>query len=192
MSHLSKSVSLAGSRAVSRAVSVTEPLSGKAREIRAIFEVLGMDFNLARINQPPNFQHTIFTHYTRWKNFNQATTILNAMKQAGTWTLPPLSKGKIIDLFASSSSFYNSIELPFSTISGNPDHANMKEWLDSQGQNPPALQVWGIHESSYTIADLKKWIEMGGTLDPDALKKKKKHAKSKDKSHKKGSTSKNT
>lgn len=188
MSHPSRSASAVASCSIS----VVQPLSGKARDIEAIFRALNMDFGLARINQSPDFQHTIFTHYTRWQNYNLATTTFNSMKQAGTWTLPNLTKTKIIDFFASPSSFYDTIEMPFSAILSNPEYSDMKDWLDSRGKNPPALEVWGVYATSYTIADLKKWIEMGGTLDANASRKKKKQSKSKDKSHKKGSTSKNT
>ncbi len=184
-SHPSRSVSTTGIQPES---SMVVPLSDKARQIEAIFQSLNMNFRLARINQPSDFQHTIFTHYDRWCNYNLATITYNAMRDAQTWSLQPLNKVALINLFASPSSFYESIETPFTTISTNPEYSEMKTWLETKGKNPPALQVWGMPANSYTIADLKKWISQGGTLDPNP-KKIKKQGKSKEKSHKKGSTS---
>jgi hypothetical protein len=82
----------------------------------------------------------------------------NKMKSTGTWptTCPQPTATDIIEIFISKSMWHQYYVACFSNISKYPD---MVEWLEEEGEDrPSSVDVWGFQKTSYTFADLKKWL----------------------------------
>jgi hypothetical protein len=97
--------------------------------------------------------------YERYKACNKAMQDFNKMKSAGTWptTCPLPTATDIIEIFISKSMWHQYYVAFFSNISKYPD---MVEWLEEDGEDrPSSVDLWGFQKTSYTFADLKKWLK---------------------------------
>jgi hypothetical protein len=96
--------------------------------------------------------------YERYKACNKSMQDFNKMKSTGTWptTCPQPTATDIIEIFISKSMWHQYYVACFSNISKYPD---IVEWLEEEGEDrPSSVDVWGFQKTSYTFADLKKWL----------------------------------
>jgi hypothetical protein len=123
--------------------------------------------------------------YERYKACNKAMQDYNKMKGAGAWptSCPQPTATDIIEIFISKSMWHQYYVGLFSNISKYPD---MVEWLEDGEDSPSSVDVWGFQKTSYSFADLKKWLvgqksSLGADVEEEMDKKEKGKGGKKDK-----------
>jgi len=110
-----------------------------------------------------------------WAQYLECTAALaqaKEMVEAGSWPsdIPPFTEWLVIEVFIGRSTWYANYVPAFGAIADKEtDFPEMRDWLDSppeQVHQADAEHLWGIqNQSSFTMEDIKKWQDDGGTLD---------------------------
>lgn len=110
--------------------------------------------------------------YQKYKVFLQACQNLTRRTSEGTWPGKKPSTIDIVELFCSKSMWFSHYKPAFSKVSNYP---LMIKWLENEEDKPSDLEAWGVEKGSYTLTDLKKFVD-NGTLAEEKGKKKAKDA----------------
>ena len=107
------------------------------------------------------------TAWGRYQECLQAIKHAKAMSAAGNWPteIPPFTDSLIIDIFIGKTTWYGTYVKIFEPIDTVKDFLDMKAWLDEeQPSNVETEEIWGVLQSTYTIEDMRTWVNRGGTL----------------------------
>jgi hypothetical protein len=110
----------------------------------------------------------------RYVECSQAIKYAKTMSEAGNWPteIPSFTEYLIINIFIGKTMWYSSYVKIFEPIDMVSAFVDMKAWLDDNDpQEHETEDIWGVLQSSYTIEDMRAWVNNGGTLQ-----KKKRHS----------------
>jgi hypothetical protein len=112
-----------------------------------------------------------------WGRFLECTAALawaKEMVEAGSWPadIPPFTEWMVIEVFIGRSTWYANYVPAFVAIADEEtEFPAMRDWLDSPPEQVDRYDtelLWGIRDQlSFTMEEIKKWQENGGTLDKD-------------------------
>lgn len=129
---------------------------------------------------------TLPAAFARYKVIVNALKTFKDMKSNGAWRDLGFSKMTdtgAMELFVGKTLFYTWAKY-FTQANGYPA---MILWLEDNPDKPSDLNLWGVSKASYTMTNLKTWLENNGTLvqdleaDEEKEKEKKKKGKGKEK-----------
>ena len=140
-----------------------------------------------------------------WGHYLECTAALaraKEMVEAGNWPsdIPAFTEWMVIEVFIGRSTWYANYIPAFGAIADEGTASpEMRDWLNSppeQVHRSDTEHLWGIrNQVSFTMEEIKKWQENGGTLDknysptpspePDGSSKGKGNGKGKGKAHSK-------
>ena len=119
--------------------------------------------------------------YQKYKAYIQACQTLTKRISEGTWPGKRPSTTELIEIFLSKSMWFSHYKPVFSKVSNYP---LMVEWLENEEAKVSDSEVWGVEKANYTLTDLRKFVDNGGTLAEEAeeevVKKSKGKKKAKD------------
>jgi hypothetical protein len=70
----------------------------------------------------------------------------------------------VVDIFIGKMTWYQNYIKVFEPIDTVSTYFNMKAWLDDeQPHDDESEDVWGILQSSYSMEDIRKWLNNDGT-----------------------------
>ena len=110
-----------------------------------------------------------------WGRYLECTAALaraKEMVEAGNWPsdIPAFTEWMVIEVFIGRSTWYANYVPAFGAIADEETaFPEMRDWLDSppeQVLQSDTERLWGIRDQlSFTMEEIKKWQENGGTLD---------------------------
>ena len=192
-SHAGSHITSAGHSSVEQGSSLGHWLIGKDKLSPALRKHLVEELNLnaAYTNRSATGLHFVWGHYL------ECTAAL-----AGNWPsdIPAFTEWMVIEVLIGRSTWYANYVPAFGAIADEEAaFPEMRDWLDSppeQVLRSDTKHLWGIRDQlSFTMEEIKKWQENGGTLDknysptpspePDGSSKGKGKVKAQGKSHRK-------
>jgi hypothetical protein len=124
----------------------------------------------------------------RYLECSQALKRAKGMSKAGTWPtdIPPFTDYLVVDVFIGKTTWYTSYVKIFEPVTTVPEFVDMKAWLDDDDpQEQETEDIWGIFQTSYTIEDLRTWVNNGGTLHKKRSPTPEDRSKGKQRAHRK-------
>jgi hypothetical protein len=106
--------------------------------------------------------------YMGYKKYKAIVAATHAASEI-TWEVRKPTDTEIIEIFVAKSSYHKNLK-HFKHVASYPD---MQKWLENNDDSPSSLKVWGVHQESYTYANLEEWVLNRGTLDVGGKKKEK-------------------
>ena len=129
---------------------------------------------------------TLQANYARYLVYLETCQQLADINKAGTWPvgLKVPTTMDIVLLFIGKSAWYDTWSKTFPNVAKYPE---MVQWLKTDDDRKPDLEIWGSVQNVYNFSHLAAWLGNGGTLVETKSKKGK--GKEKEKvSHKGGSS----
>lgn len=103
----------------------------------------------------------------RYLECSQAIDTAKAMSAAGNWPteIPSYTEYLVVDIFIGKTTWYGSYVKIFEPIKESTEFVDMKAWLDEEHpSNQKTEEIWGILQSTYSIEDMRAWVNNGGSL----------------------------
>lgn len=170
----SASVSQATVNLVPIAQALIQPLTERERITRLIIEALHINIALTDRSKATVASLTLPSCFERYKAISSALNAYQNMVDDKSWAatgIRSLRDLDIIEVFIGKSLYYEHWEKIFDPVTRS--FPIMSDWLEGSTDKTP-LQVWGVAKSTpYDRADLKIWLERGGTLKEKKEKKEK-------------------
>jgi hypothetical protein len=109
--------------------------------------------------------------YEKYKAYLKASQTLSKLE--GSWPGKKPSATDLIEVFVSKSMWFSHYKPAFPKVA---DYPEMVKWLENSDDKGTDLEVWGVEKGSYSLLDLRRFVD-NGTL---AEKKGKGKGKKKD------------
>jgi hypothetical protein len=107
--------------------------------------------------------------YEKYKAYLQASQTLSKMKD-GSWPGKKPSTIDLIEVFVSKSMWFSHYRPAFSKVA---DYSEMVKWLEDSDDKGTNLEVWGVEKESYSLTDLRKFVDNGTLAEKKGKGKKK-------------------
>ena len=128
-----------------------------------LMTLLGISAHLSACND-----HNIRFAYEKYKGYLQASQTLSKMD---SWPGKKPCATDLIEVFILKSMWFSHYKPAFSKVA---DYLEMVKWLEDSDDKGTDLDVWGVEKGSYSLMDLHKFVNNGGTLVEKKGKGKKK------------------
>ena len=128
-----------------------------------LMTLLGISAHLSAHND-----RNIHFAYEKYKGYLQASQTLSKMD---SWPGKKPCATDLIEVFVSKSMWFSHHKPAFSKVA---DYSEMVKWLEDSDDKGTDLDVWGVEKGSYSLMDLHKFVNNGGTLAEKKGKGKKK------------------
>jgi hypothetical protein len=100
----------------------------------------------------------IHISYSKYKAYLQASQTLAERVSDGSWPGKKPSSTELMEVFVSKSMWFSHYKPAFSKVANYPQ---MVDWLEGGDEKGSDLEVWGVEKSSYSLLDLRKFVDNG-------------------------------
>ena len=125
--------------------------------------LLGISPHLATCND-----RNIHLSYEKYKAYLQASQTLSKME--GSWPGKKPSTTDLIEVFVSKSMWFSHYKPAFFKVA---NYSEMVKWLEDSDDKGTDLEVWGVEKGSYSLVDLRKFVDNGTLAEKKGKGKKK-------------------
>jgi hypothetical protein len=122
--------------------------------------------------------------YKKYKAYLSASQTLSQMD---SWPGKKPCTTDLIEVFVLKSMWFSHYKPAFSKVA---DYSEMVKWLEKSDDKGTDLEVWGVEKDSYSLVDLRKFVDNGTLAEKKGKGKKKDVSEGSGKQHKKKVTNK--